>query len=117
MALRISLSGGFTSQVSADLRELGEKLEEHGVTVSLNTVSVQGAKMDLAVGLAIASLAVSSISTLINVINFWKGQKKSSYRLKLEGDEAANEDSEVTDEVLKTALQSGRPVTLLVEKL
>lgn len=117
MTLRISLSGDVTPEISVDVHELAEKLEENGVAVSVDTVSVPGAKADLAIGLAIASLTVSSISTLINVINFWKSQKKSSYRLTLGNDGAGSVTSEVTDESLKNALQSARPVTLLIEKL
>src|SRR4051794_26363422 len=84
MPARISLDGKFEASTSSDLSELADKLIENGVQVDRNTLSVPGVKVELVIGLAIASLTASSISTLIAVINFWRGQKASTYRLSID---------------------------------
>jgi hypothetical protein len=77
---------------------------------------VPGVKVELVIGLAIASLTVSSINALIGVINFWQGQKKKVYRLTLDASYAASNLDESSSEKLKDAIEAGRPISLIIEK-
>ncbi|MEI9852808.1 MAG: hypothetical protein WDN24_20265 [Sphingomonas sp.] len=81
MALQISLDGTPDTQASLDLKELMDKLREEGVDVQPQSAPVEGAKSVIVIGLSIASLTLSSISTTIAVLNFWVGKKEKSYRV------------------------------------
>jgi hypothetical protein len=117
VALRISLDGEFDATVSSDLRELAEKLAENGVAVNTSTLKVPGVKVELVIGLAITSLTVSSIGMLITVINFWRGQKATSYRLILDTGSGASPLDQAATAALKEAIEAGKPVSLLIEKV
>lgn len=117
MTVRISLSGGFDSSVSADLNELADSLAENRIDVAKDTVSVPGLKVELIVGLAIASLAVSSVSTLIAAITFWRTQKKAKYRLSVDSGSGPFLLDDASIAKLKDAAESGNHVSVLLEKL
>jgi hypothetical protein len=116
MSFRVLLSGKFDASVSADIVELSEKLSEHDITARVSTISVPGLKADLTVGLAIASLAVSAISTLINVITFWRNQKNNVYYLTLDLGQGQRSAEDVAPNEIKDALANDQPVSLIVEK-
>ncbi|WP_179507652.1 hypothetical protein [Sphingomonas melonis] len=83
VGLQISLNGSFDASVSPDLRELADLLRAEGVHATPATVGVEGSKSAIMIGLSIASLTMSSISTTITVLNFWQSQKKKRYRVVL----------------------------------
>jgi hypothetical protein len=114
--IRIVLDGSFEATASQDLADLQDSLSEHGIGASRSSLTVPGVKIELVTGLAIASLAVASISTLINVINFWKSQRSTAYRISFEtagGEPVPAEDTRaVTD-----ALEKGRVTGIKIEKV
>jgi hypothetical protein len=116
MTLRISLDGKFDATASSDLRELSAKLIENGVAVTTSTLVVPGVKVDLVIGLAIASLTVSSISTLIAAVNFWRGQKAASYRVMLDTGSGASPFDQTATAALKAAIEAQTPISILIEK-
>lgn len=83
MDLQISLNGSFDTSVSLDLAELRDLLRAEGVDARPVTLAGEGAKSALVIGISIASLALSSISTTFAVLSFWQNQKKKSYRIVL----------------------------------
>ncbi len=116
MRFQVLLNGNFDASVSADIVELSEKLIENDIPAKTSTISVPGLKADLTVSLAVASLTVSSISTLINVITFWRNQKKSVYRLTLDLGQGPRSSEEIAPNEIKDALTNGKLVSLIVEK-
>jgi hypothetical protein len=116
MNARIILEGSFSSNINMDLQELAEKLSENGVSVNSTSIKVSGAKADLTVGLAIASLAFGSVNTFIAVLNFWRSQKKKVYRVSLAVEDSPQALDESGD-ILKQALETEKLVTLIVEQV
>ena len=115
MTLRVSLDGRFDPAISSDLRELADKLAENGIATKTNTIVIPGVKADLVIGLAIASLTVSSVSTLIAVINFWRGQK-ASYRLTFDTGDGAAPLDQAGNAALTAAIEAGSPVSVVIER-
>ncbi|MCA1197866.1 hypothetical protein K9B35_07795 [Sphingomonas sp. R647] len=83
MALQISLGDGADISASLDLKELMDKLRHEGVHVEPVTASESGAKSAILIGLSIASVTLSTISTTIAVLNFWGNKNKKNYRIVL----------------------------------
>ena len=117
MAVRMGFDGSVDEQASRDLEELAEKLAESGVAVERTTLSISGVKDVLTIGISIASLTVSSISTLIAVVNFWKNQRKTKYRLKLDTGAGLLALGGLDDSDLSNALKSEKSVSLIIEKI
>lgn len=117
MSLRITLAGGFDVAISSDLQELADKLKENGIQADVATLKVPGVKVELAIGIAIASLGMSSVNTLIAVINFWRGQKAASYRLTLDAGTVTKQIGEADLQTMKDAVEAGTPVSLVIEKI
>jgi len=117
VTVRVSFKGDFDVANCVDLAELRDKLAENKLQVEVSKLTVPGVKADLVVGLAVASLAVSSVSMVIAVINFWRGQKQSRYRLTLESDGGPVAVDDAAMEVVKQAASTGKNVTLMIEKL
>lgn len=116
MSFRISLDGQFDPSVSADLRELAENLADNGLAVTTNTLVVPGVKVDLVIGLAIASLAVSSVGTLVAVLDFWQKQKGESYVVSVELQGEISELGDGTDQVLEKVMEEGKSLNLIIKK-
>ncbi len=116
--MRITLDGNFEHTVCQDLDALQDNLAENGIRTSKSTITVPGIKVELVTGLAIASLTVASISTLINVINFWKGQRPTVYRISFEMLDGNNlvPDNEAVPMVAE-AFEKGRIRGIRIEKI
>lgn len=115
--IRIALEGDFDAGVSSDLQALEESLTENGVSVSSTTITVPGVKVGLVIALAIASLTVASISTLINVINFWKSQRPTAYRISLETKAGVVPLDAAAAAALTQAVEQGEVVSLKIVKI
>ncbi len=117
LALHISLDGAFDASVSRDLKELQEKLQREGVLADPVSLTIEGAKSVLIIGLSIASLTLSSISTAIAVLNFWQGQKKKSYRVVLIGRGGATPIADLSSEAVQAAANEEAAPHILIEKI
>lgn len=115
--LRIALDGEFDATIFTDLVELQDKLEENAFKVTRTTVAAPGVKDPVLVGLAIASLVATSVNALINVINFWKSQRKTQYRVSFETAGGGGELDASTAEALKDALAKGQVTGIKIEKI
>jgi hypothetical protein len=115
--IRITLDGAFDATVSADLRDLEAKLVENGLLVSNTTITVPGVKVELVIALAIASLTMTSISTLVNVVNFWKSQRSISYRISLESKTGTVPLDNDAAKALAESIEQGGITSLKVEKI
>ena len=78
MDIHVKFEGGVNSEKSYHLSQLANIIKKDtGFTVQIEKAEApKGAKpIDLATGLSIASVALSSISTLITVLSYWKSQQ------------------------------------------
>lgn len=117
MALQISLDGGVDTSASLDLKELMDKLRQEGVDVQPDTASEPGAKSAILIGLSIASLTFSSISTTIAVLNFWASQKKKSYRIVLHSRGQAIPLADLSSGALENAVEDEDGARIMIEKI
>jgi hypothetical protein len=66
-----------------DLSRLSSELVEAGLRIESSRTKMPGSKADLTLAISIAGLALSSISTLISVLTFWRsGQPHYTVTLK-----------------------------------
>jgi hypothetical protein len=92
-------------------------LGENGFSVSASSITVPGVKVDLVTGLAIASLTMTTISTLINVINFWKGQRPGTYRVSIETPDGSESIEDRPTPAIVDAVEKGRVTGIKIEKV
>ena len=114
--IRITLDGDFDAGVSVDLTELRDKLAENGIQTNATTLSVPGAKADLLIGIAIVSATASTISMIINVVNFWRGQRAGKYRISFETENGAVELGDTASKAVTEAAAAGRLTAIRIEK-
>lgn len=115
--IRIALDGSFDATVCQHLVELQEKLRENGFSVSASRIMVPGVKVELVTGLAIASLTMTTISTLINVINFWKGQHPATYRVFIETTDGSEPIKDRTTRAIVDAVEKGQITGIKIDKV
>lgn len=115
--IRIALEGSFDETASQDLAELQDRLSENGISVTSSTMTVSGIKVELVTGLAIASLAMASISALINVINFWKSQRSTAYRVSFETLDGSQPVADQDTPTIADAFEKGRITGIKIEKV
>lgn len=117
MALQISFAGDVDPSASLDLKELMDRLREEGVDVQPETAPDQGAKSAILIGLSIASVMLSSISTTVAVLNFWGNKNKKNYRIVLHKDGQAVPLADLPTGVLEHVAQAEENTEILIEKL
>ena len=73
--IEIVFRGTVDLTASHDIKEMRSSLVEADLQVDLVEMRVPGVKDAVAIGLAIAGLAVSSIGTLISAVSLWQAQR------------------------------------------
>ncbi len=74
--VEIQPRGSLSEQCLDDLTELANDLIEAGLSVEPATVTVPGRKDGgLTIGISLASLALSGISTLVGALAYWKSTR------------------------------------------
>ena len=114
--IRIHLAGELEEQAALDLADLESDFVGAGVEVTGTSLRVPGVKTELVIGLAIASLTVSSLSAVIAVLNFWKSQRRTVYRISFETQDKDVPLDDVTAAAIRDAVERQQITSIKIEK-
>jgi hypothetical protein len=117
LALQISLGDGADTSAALDLKELMDKLRQEGVEVEPATASEPGAKSAILIGLSIASVTLSTISTTIAVLNFWGNKNKKNYRIVLHSRGQAIPLADLSSGALDHVADGAESAEIVIEKI